>query len=45
MWNVIPKQNNKDGSGKKTGEAKFRTYVICAFLMLVSSGGAEVKAC
>lgn len=30
---------------KKTREAKFRTYVICAFIMLVSSGGAEVKAC
>lgn len=30
---------------KMTREAKFRTYVICAFLMLVSSGGAEVKAC
>lgn len=30
---------------ERTREAKSSAYVICAFIMPVSSGGAEDKAC
>lgn len=47
MWNVIPKTHKKitNKEVKDTGSNIQCLYVIYAFVMPVSSGGAEVKAC